>query len=497
MRLLPLLTTFWSRVRRCVPWISMLLLLPGAVAQGQMQPGPESQGQTPTVVLPTLSPPGITEPLRQRFFPPIGLSGSQRFTLTPFLSVGERYDDNIFLTPSPKESDFIPLPAAGIRLRYLPSRETSGSFDYRVGGEIFARHSDQNAVSHEGALGFASQLNPYLSLNVRDAFISTTEPLQKFVGINEATGLRDISQQNRTRTTSNIATGTIEVRPAERAIVDLLFEHFLQRVGISQELNETRYSIGTEVGYLTDIARRSKAYISYLASFYTFDENGTTPLGRNTNFRVHTVMAGWRHTFSPTLSGDAALGYAFTQSSDPAEDNLGSIVAKLNVTKELRNGQVSFGYNRALTSGGGVGGVVREDALIATFFWKATPKVTTIFASKFALYDFLGEPVVGNTQARSFLSLRPGLAYQILPLVNLALYYTYESTDFKSPNPRVDDQKLTLISQLALRERLFLSLMYDYSVRHSKGPTFTTLSLQDFSRNQVLLMLTYAPTFRF
>src|SRR5262249_51857268 len=153
------------------------------------------------------------------------------------------------------------------------------------------------------------------------------------------------------------------------------------------------YSIGTEVGYLTDIARRSKAYISYLATFFTFDENGTMALTRpKANFQVHTVLAGWRHTFTPTLSGDAALGYAITQSGDPAEDNLGSVVTKLNVTKELRGGQVSFGYNRALTSGGGLGGTVRQDALIAAFFWKATPKVTTIFASKFALYDFLGEP---------------------------------------------------------------------------------------------------------
>src|SRR5207249_327658 len=123
---------------------------PGAVAQGQMLTDSES-----TVLLPSLSPPSSTEPLRQRFFPPIGPSGTQRLTLTPFLSVGERYDDNIFLTPSPKESDFITLPAAGIRLRYAPSRETSGGLDYRVGGEIFARHSDQNAVSHEGALSFA------------------------------------------------------------------------------------------------------------------------------------------------------------------------------------------------------------------------------------------------------------------------------------------------------------------------------------------------------
>src|SRR5207244_1887414 len=112
----------------------------------------------------------------------------------------------------PKASDAITVPAAGIRLRYVPSPATSLGLDYRVGREIFARHADQDAVSQQGELSFASQLNPYLSLNVRDTFISTTEPQQKFVSINEATGLRNISQQNRTRTTSNIAAGTVELR---------------------------------------------------------------------------------------------------------------------------------------------------------------------------------------------------------------------------------------------------------------------------------------------
>src|SRR5262245_419064 len=210
MRLVSLPTTLWGRVRRCASWIAVLLLLPVAVAQGQPQPDAEAQGQISTVVLPALIPPSFMEPLRERFFPTLPPFGNQRLLLVPFLSVGERYDDNIFLTPSPKENDFITIPAGGVRLRYVPSRATFGSFDYRVGGEIFARHSDQNAISNQGELRFASQLNPFLSFDVRDTFISTTEPQQKFVGINQATGLREISQQNRTRTTSNIAAGTVE-----------------------------------------------------------------------------------------------------------------------------------------------------------------------------------------------------------------------------------------------------------------------------------------------
>jgi hypothetical protein len=477
-------TTLRSRVHGCVAWLAVLLLLPVVTAQGQTTPG---------VVLPA-----SIEPLSQRFFPPIDTSGSPRGTLTPFLSLGERYDDNIFLTSSGKASDFITLPAGGIRLRYAPSRVTALDFDYRLDGDIFAKHTDQNTVSNQGEFRYASQLNPSLSFNVHDTFLSTTEPLQRFTSIDQATGLRQLSQQSRVRTLRNTAGGTVEVRVAERGIVDLLFEHVMENVSLAQELDETRYSIGAEVGYLTDVARRSKAYVSYVATFFTFDQNSpTTSNLRSANFQVHTATAGFRHSFTPTLSGNAALGYARTQSDDPAEDNLGAIVANLNVTKLLRDGQVTFGYSRDFTSGGGAGGAVRENALLGTFFWKVTPKVTTIFAGKYALFDFKGAPVVGTGTAHSFLSLRPGLAYQILPLVNVAFYYTYEATNFDRPSPDVVDQRFSLISQLALRERLFLNVTYDYSVRHLHDGTPNTPGPEHFARNQVMLLLTYAPTFRF
>lgn len=497
MRRVSLPTTLRHRVHRGAPWIALLLLLPVAIAQGQMTPGGVAQEPTSAVLTPQ-SPPEFLEPLRERFFPPIAVSGRERLALTPFVSVGERYDDNIFLTESNTASDFVTIAAGGIRLRYLPARETTLELDYRIDGEIFADHADQNAVSHQGALRFASQLSRSLSVNVRDTLISTTEPLQNFIGITEATGLRNISQQRRARTFRNTAGAAAEIRVGARVTIDPAFEYSIYDINLPQELDETRYTVGAEVGYLTDVGRKSKAYISYMATFFLFDQNGRPVVNvPSADFRVHTAMAGFRHYFSPTLSGNAALGYARTHSDDPAQDDLGTIAANLNLTNQIRDGQVSFGYSRNLTSGGGIGGVVREDALIATFFWKATPKVTTLFAGKYALFDFLGIPVVGQATTSSFWSLRPGLAYQILPLWNLALYYTYEFTNFDAPNPNVHDQRVTLISQLALRTNIFLHLTYDYSVRHLQGATVNTLGLQEFNRNQVMLLLTYAPTFRF
>ena len=55
-----------------------------------------------------------------------GQEPSQRLTLTPSLSLGERYDDNIFATQTNKQHDFITVLSPGIRAQYSPRRRPWG-----------------------------------------------------------------------------------------------------------------------------------------------------------------------------------------------------------------------------------------------------------------------------------------------------------------------------------------------------------------------------------
>src|SRR5262245_59989620 len=52
---------------------------------------------------------------------------SQRLTLTPSLSLGESYDDNIFTTQTDKQHDFITVLSPGIRAQYLSPAPTLGT----------------------------------------------------------------------------------------------------------------------------------------------------------------------------------------------------------------------------------------------------------------------------------------------------------------------------------------------------------------------------------
>ena len=98
-----------------------------------------------------------------------GQEPSQRLTLTPSLSLGERYDDNIFETQTNKQHDFITVLSPGIRVQYLPTAPTLGTqfdFDYRANIEFFADHSSQNNVGHRLLLTLASPLAPSLDVTL-------------------------------------------------------------------------------------------------------------------------------------------------------------------------------------------------------------------------------------------------------------------------------------------------------------------------------------------
>ena len=102
-----------------------------------------------------------------------GQEPSQRLTLTPLLSLGERYDDNIFETPTDKQHDFITVLSPGIRVQYLPTAPTLGTqfdFDYRANIEFYADHSSQNNVGHLLSLTLTSPLAPSLDVSMSAAF---------------------------------------------------------------------------------------------------------------------------------------------------------------------------------------------------------------------------------------------------------------------------------------------------------------------------------------
>ena len=159
----------------------------------------------------------------------------------------------------------------------------------------------------------------------------------------------------------------------------------------------------------------------------------------------------------------------------------------------MRTGQAAFTYRRGFTSGGGQGGSAIADIFTVAFTTDITPRVTAGLSTNLSFFDF---PQATDTD-RLFWTIRPSLAYQILRFWRLSLAYDYALTDYDRAT--VADQyshRLTFISQFVLQERLFLNLNYRHTSRRF-GTGTATGNTREFDRNEIMLTVTYAPTFRF
>ncbi|HSX80639.1 MAG TPA: outer membrane beta-barrel protein [Candidatus Saccharimonadia bacterium] len=434
-----------------------------------------------------------------------GQESSQRLTLTPSLSLGERYDDNIFETRTNKQHDFITVLSPGIRAQYLttaPAIGTQFDFDYRANFEFFADNTNQTNVGHRLSLTLASPLAPSLEVRLRDLFLITENPLARDERLSSPTGLRPVSQQQRDRTIHNEAEGRADIRLGGRMSLGVLFGSLVDDVSVPQELDEFRYTVGTELGYALNVARDSRVFVAYQVTFESFRDNGIVPSGNSdAAFQVHAIGTGVRHELTPTLAVDAGLGYSFTTSDAPQKDGHKGVIGNVKLTKTFNNGQASLGYARRFSAGGSTGDVVTDDTVSAIASINLTGKLTAKLNSNVTWSNFQSVTTSTSTSDNSdqrFLSIRPSLTYQILRPWVVSVAYTYEYTSYTdSTTANFSDHRLVLSTQYALREWLGLGLSYRYGTRRVHGGNVAVGGVEEFTGNQVMLTVTASPSLRF
>jgi hypothetical protein len=273
-------------------------------------------------------------------------------------------------------------------------------------------------------------------------------------------------------------------------------------VDIPEELDEFRYTVGTELGYTFNVARNSRVFVAYQATFENFRDNGTVPLGlSDASFQVHAIGTGVRHDLTPTLAVEAGLGYSFTTSDAPQKDGHDGVIGNVKLTKTFNTGQASLGYARRFSADGSTGDVVIDDTVSARASINLTGKLTARLDGNVSWVNFQSvttSTLTSDNDDRRFLSIRPGLTYQILRPWGVSVAYIYEYTDYTdSTIADLSDHRLLLGTQYALREWLILGLSYRYGARHEHGGNTTVRGVDEFTGNQVMLTVTAMPPLRF
>jgi hypothetical protein len=435
------------------------------------------------------------------------LAWGQVLTLTPSLTVGEEYDDNIFQDPDNEVDDFITTISPAIQLRYLPRAETALTFEYQPSLQIFAENSDENYASHRLSLDFDSPLSRRFALKVSDLLVITEEPSDRERRFDDIAGNPDERQQSsedRERTIRNAMAANLNVGLATRTSLGLRFENLYEDVEDKDELDEVRYVMGTGLSYLTDVARQNRVGLDYLATIFTFSNNCEVgDAGCNVqddeSFTVHALSANYEHNLSATMIARASIGYATTVSDREDIDGNDAVVGSIGVVKTLRTGQFELGYNRGFTSGGGTSDQVISDRFLGRIRFQPTPKITVALSGTFTILDYQQDNVSPvNDDDRNFFAIRPSIEYQVLRYLGFQAAYGFAYSDYhEEERADLTDNRLTLGAVLTIRTGIFVSLTYEYRDRAFDNTPEDDRSLDEFSRNQIFLGVTYKPTFRF
>jgi len=431
----------------------------------------------------------------------------QVLTLTPSLTVGERYDDNIFQDPDDEVDDFITTIAPGIQLDYAPRAATNLMFSYQPAFQIFAENGDQDYVSHLLNLEAETPLARRFFLTASDRLLITEEPADRIRPVDDIDSNpddRSQSNQQREQTIRNTATASLTMEVTPRTSLGLLFENLVEDVENEDELDEVRYLLGTELGYLTDVARQNRAALSYDATIFTFSKNcdpAETFCQRKEDggFTVHTLSLGYKHNLSETLSAQASLGYSTTVSDRDDIDGNDAFVGGLGFIKTLRTGQLTLNFERVFTSGGSTADQVISNRFTGRFRFQPTPKITTTLAGSLAFLNYQEDNENDlNNEDRTYFTIRPSIEYQMLRYLGFNAAYILAISDYKEGD-RADrlDQQFMVGAVLTVRAGIFVDLTYRYRDRGYDSTVEENRDFDEFSRNEVLLSVTYRPTFRF
>jgi len=287
------------------------------------------------------------------------------FDLTPNLTIGETYDDNIYLDPDHEKSDYITTVSPALNLD-LVGQHTRLGVRYAPTFVRYADETDNNTVRHAGTLTFGQDLAQNLRFDLSDTYTKSEEPIETVDTIVDVRHTRRSYQRNTGsagfhyifgpensitagyrhsllknddptiddgRVQNPFATATLwlNVKNGLEFNYDYTDANFSRGVGISAD-DYTGQSGG--VRYIYRFNPHQRCSIGYNLTTRNFD-------GSTEDYKVHEGTVGYEQAVSRDLSVTLGAGY-FKRDNDRSSDQSGPSY-NAAVTKLFQRGSVTIG----------------------------------------------------------------------------------------------------------------------------------------------------------
>jgi len=295
-----------------------------------------------------------------------GSALAQTVLVTPSLSVSESYDDNVRLTPTNRQDDFVTnvIPRLRLEARDYPWYVT---FDGSVQAQYYARQTELNTTTDNWTVGGTAgyRLSPTVNLSLTDTYVRSlntgTVGVQPGVitgpQTSALTGVPSGIVTGRFTSTSNTVSPAVSYQITSRTGVNARYSFGTIRSDAPGAVDSDTHEAGLSLEH--QLTPRTAGTLSY-----TFDRFQTKGLPDRDS---HSPRIGFVFAYSPTIRFSTDTGVLFVQRADGSEEV--TWASSTRYEQAFKQGQLSLGYDRTASVAGvlGIPSVTQTLTVLASY----------------------------------------------------------------------------------------------------------------------------------
>lgn len=390
-------------------------------------------------------------------------------TLTPRISVDQQYDDNIDLTSTNEDSDWITLVSPGLSLE-LESLQTTLSLDYEAGFSFYRDDSSRNSTRHAVGFSWDQGLARHLSLHVSDDFLRSEDPIEETEGmIQDIHRRREVYYHNTAEVSLSLDFGTedqITMGYRDRYLDDRsadnedsggheaflnLDKWFGPRYGIGitsyyengdfeQSDDFDEYGAGLTLNYRWAPSRR--LYVRYDYTNHDFEEPATAT--ERNDSQVHNTVLGVSLSLAPHTALDLEAGYFLQNYENSGQTDgvsySGTFTTSTQQTTLSLSG--SGGYDEDYYSDENLGSSKFHQVAVSGNH-QLTEALGLFLSSSYRWEEYFGEDAVRDRKDEIFRAAG-GLSFSFWRRFALSLEGIHSERDSDDPDREFDDNRIML-----------------------------------------------------
>ncbi len=330
---------------------------------------------------------------------------AQGITLSPSLTVSEEYDDNILLSATDRQHDFVTSVSPGLRLTLnkYPWTVTAAASLRAV---YYARRSDLNSSTdnRQGSLAIEFRPTPRFSASLTDTLVRSLDPGE----VDPTTGIT-VGRFASTRNTVRPAV-SYQLTPLTQLQLHYAFSVFRSDSPLAED-SDTH-----EAGLFLQREFTPRTTGTFRYTFSRFEVEGTPARD------AHLPRVGLAYALSPTIRLSADAGPLLLERADGSTEITAG--GSANYAQEFQQGRLSLTYDRSAGVAGAFGEVVTSQGLTGVLSLSATRAVTVALEGGVRASEAAGAAV-------DFLVYTAGirLDYRILRWLSVNAGYRYLRQD--------------------------------------------------------------------